>query len=385
MLHHGKMAQAIQHVSDALFSHHYQPTWLTLDAWRQLTQDEQFNERIRTKRDSCSLATWQGDLAAIFPVQPQEGAYAALAVDGSQIYPDRHLQGVECFLINTGGCLLSYAQPVSSAQLFSDPLVYTPALVANYLPNLPFAADTVDLIREEQEFIAMAKQAAAYQATAGQLPFLCLVDGNLYFWPLESKSAEVRTLFLTRYLRQLKRLYEQRIMTAGYLSSTRFRDLVALVDVGLCKGGVAPTLPPACTDLCAVVDTMTDAELLAFVLPPFYRTTVFACNAPLIASYPEPLRPHFFYLHVGSEIVRIEIPAWIAQDPTLVAQVSAICLDQANKGYGYPVALAEAHAQAVVQGADRELFYQLIVALGVRNNKRVGFSPKSMKKKILGF
>jgi hypothetical protein len=68
----------------------------------------------------------------------------------------------------------------------------------------------------------------------------------------------------------------------------------------------------------------------------------------------------FFYLNVGAEVVRVEIPAWAARRPELVGLVHALCLDQARKGRGYPVALAEAHECAIVRGADRAAFLNLL-------------------------
>ena len=77
----------------------------------------------------------------------------------------------------------------------------------------------------------------------------------------------------------------------------------------------------------------------------------------LVQHIREHLVPHFFYMDVGAEIVRIEIPAWIARDEQKINTVAQIILNQSIKGRGYPVALAEAHEQAVVKGPDREFFY----------------------------
>ncbi len=47
----------------------------------------------------------------------------------------------------------------------------------------------------------------------------------------------------------------------------------------------------------------------------------------------------FFYLHVGTEIVRVEVPQWVAASSMLLDQVHAVAYDQAQKGMGYPIAL----------------------------------------------
>ena len=80
----------------------------------------------------------------------------------------------------------------------------------------------------------------------------------------------------------------------------------------------------------------------------------------------------------------MEIPAWIARDQELLDRISRLLLDQAHKGNGYPVVLAEAHEQAVVKGPDRDFFYHLIQKLGIEKQRRITISPKSLKKRGIG-
>jgi hypothetical protein len=89
-------------------------------------------------------------------------------------------------------------------------------------------------------------------------------------------------------------------------------------------------------------------------------------------------------MDVGTEIVRIEIPGWIAQSEELVNTVARVVLDQSVKGFGYPVLIAEAHEQAVVKGPDRDFFYHLIAKMGIERNRKPIMSAKSMKKRGIG-
>ena len=93
--------------------------------------------------------------------------------------------------------------------------------------------------------------------------------------------------------------------------------------------------------------------------------------------------PAFVYLDVGSEIARVEMPKWVAEDCWLLDKLCGVAIDQARKGNGYPVCLAEAHEQAVVKGADREFFYHLLQKIGVDKNRRMTLSRKSIKKRIV--
>jgi hypothetical protein len=48
---------------------------------------------------------------------------------------------------------------------------------------------------------------------------------------------------------------------------------------------------------------------------------------------------------------------------------------------GYPVALAEAHQQAVVRGAERDLFYDMVTAVFRQRGAPMAVSPKNLRKR----
>ena len=50
----------------------------------------------------------------------------------------------------------------------------------------------------------------------------------------------------------------------------------------------------------------------------------------------------------------------MATTPALLDLVHAVAYDQAQKGDGYPVALAEAHQHVVVRNTERDLFYDMV-------------------------
>ena len=129
---------------------------------------------------------------------------------------------------------------------------------------------------------------------------------------------------------------------------------------------------------------MVDAHIASFFLEWGARTTLFKSNSQITHFYPDYLKPYFFYLNVGHEIARIEIPAWIARDLASVDLIIRLILDQVDKGDGYPICLAEAHEQAVIKGPDRDFFYQLIAKLGFRHQRSFIPSRKSLRKRAIG-
>lgn len=382
MLDRARVAKKISHIIPLLFTERTSLLWINKTFWQRLVEHPAFIARVQTLSVEKQLISWVGALSKIVTNEPAKPPYTVYAVDGSQIYPDHHLEGVACCLVHAAGCRLHYGAS-SSATFFSEPHIYVPALLE--AQHLAFAADAVDMLREAHEFDLLARTASLGKQNDSEVPVVALFDGNLLFWHLEEKSASVRKTFLDRYCASLQQLYEQRIPVAGYLSATRFRDLAYLVQVGMTAEGVLDGMEPSQRHILEQeIASLTDVELLTHILGSGERTVIFQSNSALTEYYPTHLRPCFFYLHSESEIVRIEIPLWVAQDVALVECVVAVCLDQSRKGNGYPIALAESHAQAVVKSADRDFFYNYIGHVAITQRQRIFLSQKSLKKRVLG-
>jgi hypothetical protein len=342
--------------------------------WNTIASNSAFKEKAAQNADTKNLTTWPGNLNDTQPVSQEPLSYVVRAVDGSQIYPDRNMPGAGCFLINVGGIKLEY-DTESSASFFSKPTLYLPG----QNPEGDSSKDFVDLKREELELEELLngalREGFSYDAT--KKPHVCLFDGSLIFWHLESKSIELQQEFLTSYLSYLQKLYENRILIAGCISLPRSRDLINLIKFEIESSRSAPL---STQDLLAFVDS----DVLSTFLGVNQRSTVFKSNSNLTRAYPENVAPYFFYCNVGYEILRVEIPAWIAQSQHHVTTIARIIFDQARKGYGYPISLAEAHEQAVIKGADRDFFYHLIMKMGFEHNKHFALSQKSLKKRGVG-
>jgi hypothetical protein len=120
---------------------------------------------------------------------------------------------------------------------------------------------------------------------------------------------------------------------------------------------------------------------MRLVLANAQYTDFFLSNVAIAQLYPPHLRPVFCYCNIGCEIARIEMPYWMAQQPALVEEVIAMIYDQAQKGDGYPVALAEAHEQAVIKSADRDLFFQILAKWNHDNDAKFVSTQKLAKKR----
>ena len=90
----------------------------------------------------------------------------------------------------------------------------------------------------------------------------------------------------------------------------------------------------------------------------------------------------FFYLNIGEEICRVEVPSWVAENENLLNLVHTLVVDQCRLGRGYPVGLMEAHEQAVVTGSDRQIFINLVERILHDENLPVFTSEKDRSKRL---
>ena len=156
-----------------------------------------------------------------------------------------------------------------------------------------------------------------------------------------------------------------------------------------CGWRFAPMTPPTATAIarpvrqrdCDAVAGVQDRELFSNILAQGERSALFTSQSSIVQKHYGEHRVYFFYLRVDDEIARVEIPQWVAKDESLLNLAHALVLDQCRRGQGYPVALSEAHEQAVVTTADRENFWQLVESLMVDEHMPTPTSAKSLSKR----
>lgn len=368
MLDRFKLFQELERVSQQIFSisnEHFKELELLFD---QIKDDQALASAIASKKWSLLVPAWQGNLGQIFQVKNQPHPYQVLAVDGSQIYYDKH-QGPACSLINIGTVFLQYGLEQSRVDLHSYPEV----MVAEKNQEQEIGTEYINLYREQCELTQAVKKSEQIQQQS-QDPFLCLLDGSLIFFQVDVENKDDHNDFFMGYINQLEIFLQHRTLHAAYMSFPKTKDLINILRLK------SVDFQEKKLKEFDYFSKLSDTDLLKLFLPEGYRTTIFESKAPISYAYPKDIKPYFCYLNVGAEIVRLEFASWIAQDSVLVDQVCSIVLDQAQKGNGYPVVLFEAHEQAVIKSADRDFFYETIKQMYVKNNQIYKISSKSSKK-----
>ncbi|MBI4784625.1 MAG: DNA double-strand break repair nuclease NurA [Oscillatoriophycideae cyanobacterium NC_groundwater_1537_Pr4_S-0.65um_50_18] len=314
---------------------------------------------------------------------PAPPIHTVFATDGSQIAPSHH-EIAYCYLINVGRIALHYGQN-RHPLLDNLPEVF-------YRPEDLYVSRQWGIRTEEwmgyrrtvSEAIVLSELALEF-VTEADATSLAMVDGSLIHWFLEPLPGEARDCILPPILEAWEKLRSARIPLVSYISAARSGESLNFLRLHTC-----PFLAPDCMTHCQgqteqapcqVFAPLRDTALWGLVLEPGQRGAIWRSSAKILEAYGEHA-VHFCYVHMGSEIARIEFPAWVANDRELLDRALSLTLTQVQKGYGYPVALAEAHNQAVVRGGDRARFFALLeqqmIRAGLRN---VGTSYKEARKR----
>ncbi len=361
----------------------------------ETTNLDKLRKKIASSKTSWLVAEPVDEPDRHYASPPTPEDFTIIATDGSNIDVDRH-QLTKCYLINIGGVTLSYgANP--GADLDSFPCLYSDDEDLVILPpgangrGQPVEGALLGIKRGVEECRHLAKMAAELPAGG---PVLALLDGSLILWGLVSKDypefvtqALLDNGFL-RYLDQMRKLNnsQRRFSIASYISFPRSTDVVNALRVAICPHEV-PDCDRYCDKIpwgkreCDSVAGVTDRELFFDLLSEGERSALFISQSSIVRKRYGPHRVYFFYLKAGDEVARIEIPEWVAMDESRLSLVHALVLDQCRRGHGYPVALAEAHEQAVITGADRGNFQQLVEMLMAEEHLPVTSSAKSRSKK----
>jgi NurA domain len=322
-------------------------------------------------------------------------AHTVFATDGSQISPSHH-EIAYCYLLNIGTVMLHYGQSRHPV-LDSIPEVF-------YKPEDLYVSRQWGIRTEEWMGYKRAVSEAIFLAEMGEnwakvnnyifpAPTLAMVDGSLILWFLEALPNEARDIILQPILEAWDRLRVARIPLLGYLSASRSSDSLAFLRFQACTHevpdcitncpnvGFAATLSYAEKAPCQVFEPLRDVILWATILSPGQRSPFWKSQSRILDLYGLN-SVYFCYVHVGTEIARIEVPEWLIEDKEQLDLALGMMLAQVKKGGGYPVTLAEAHNQAVVKGGDRGRFFALLEQQMIKAGlKNVGISYKETRKR----
>ncbi len=356
----------------------------------QASDFDDLKRKIASSRTTWLVAGLVDGLDSHYQPPPTPAEFTVLATDGSHIDVDRH-RSTRCYLINIGSVVLHYgASPGatldSSPCLYSgdEDLVITPTgakgreqLIEGTLLGIKRSVD------ECHQLVKLASELTQGSSS------LALLDGSLILWGLEAYPEFVAEALLNKgflsYFDEIRKLsHDKQLALASYISFPRSTDVVNTLRVALC-----PHDPPDCDRYCPAnekrecdkVAGVQDRELFLNLLNQGERSALFISQSSIVQKRYGGHRVYFFYLRLDDEIARVEIPQWVATDESRLSLAHSLVLDQCQRGQGYPVALSEAHEQAVVTTADRENFWQLVESSLIEEHLPSLTSAKRFSKK----
>jgi hypothetical protein len=322
------------------------------------------------------------------PLPPRPLEYTALATDGSQIAPDRH-ESIFCYVLNVGTVAIRYGES-SYARLSSHPeLAFSDELLFEDIPGdrAPITGKRLAMRRLEAECSSLGTLIEELPADGS--PALAMCDGTLILWMLETEQPEYRGRIIAKFEQMLDTARGRQIPIIGYISKPGSRDVINSLRIHSCPkpaarcetycsehlGSLRRTAP------CGGIEELTDDLLFSRLLKPGQRSALFGSRSKILKEYKPDNSTCFFYLNTGEEIARIELPRWVAHDAGMLSLAHALAFDQAEKGQGYPRALTEAHEQAVVRGADRSAFFNVMERIMAREHLKVHTTRKALAKR----
>jgi hypothetical protein len=318
----------------------------------------------------CAIPTHEA-LDARFETPAAPPDCTLLAIDGSQITPDRHA-ALHYGLVNIGAIVLqtnSGRAPdifTESELLFEDEL-RTPG-------GSPLNESGISLRRDAAERAKMLELAARFPA-----PLVSLTDGPIELWGAKDpETASSYQQYLQKYLSDLQKLARLQVTLGGYVDKPGADLVVRLLEV-------AQANPEDLQNLRVYhpLTGATDKWLFGALLAPGERSAVFAMQSSSRKRYTGELEIHFFYLNVGlaghAAIARVEIPQWVADDERKLNLLHATLIQQARQmgAKPYPYILHRAHETAKVSFDEKT---QVETMLGIEIRARGGEMDENSNK-----
>ena len=322
----------------------------------------------------------QEPLDLIVSPPPLPDQLTVIGVDGSQIYPDRH-SPTFYFMINIGSIIIAHASG-EPPQTYSRPWIY---YQDEYLYDQNEGAVTNAIVDGWRDVAEMGELARLADGCRGK-PALALLDNGLLLWlALQVHVSKRLTVdrILRAYLDHLDSIQQAGAALAGFVDRPRSTNVLALLHLA--------NLPIEAINQenlrANPYRGLTDRMLFAQLLSPGQRSSRFIHVSPANRDFQASGHEmQFFYLNSGGEgqIVRVEIPSWVAEQPELLNRVHAGILEQCRSTGGFPYALIRAHELALISQTEHRNLDQMLQRIWIHHGLLPRLSQKSRTKKWIG-
>jgi len=315
-------------------------------------------DAVRRAQPRQLVAAMREDPTAVHTAPNRPTPITVVATDGSQIYPDRHVEPT-CFLINVSQIAFQYGTTEAPLLTATPRFRYRERDLEDHFDDVlaSMTTEVVSAIRDEYELRELLSTARGARRTGR--PLVALADGTLIRWMIRGmRNRELENTLVSKYTALLQEFMDDELPLCSYISMPGNTEVVHLLQFFL-DSALSEPAPDV------RLDGLVDRQLFAEVLPPGARSAPFSSTSHIQREYPEGNKICYFYVHIPSawgegEIGRVEMPEWVADEPALLDRLHSVILSECQKGDGYPMVLSEAHEHAVVRAREREQFYRMI-------------------------
>lgn len=298
------------------------------------------------------------NLASSFPLPAPIKEATLIAVDGSQILPDRHA-ATQYFVINVGAIVMQVGSG-KTPEITTD----TELRLLDEFDDNFFSDSQVALQRDVAERRKLLEIARNYSGT-----IIALTEGQLELWGAsDTDNVKEFEKSLQDYLDALGELEKLQVITSGFVDKPGANWVVRLLEIATIPTDELNSIKKYHPLLGA-----TDRWLFSQILGRHERSAIFALQAKSAEKYSGSIAIHFFYLNVGDEhkpvIVRVDVPLWVVNNTDAMNNLHSALIEQ-TKIMGekpFPYLLHRAHEIAVVTHQEKEQIDQML-ALEIRNN-----------------
>lgn len=301
-----------------------------------------------------------------------------VGADGSQIQPDPKA-GLWWGLTNSAAITMQIwpelIEPPTirvETELFLENKRVTPR-------GIVVTKENVDLYRDlrERELLAEAV------TTAGDKGFrLGLLDSQIELWGSRDPKLVGEYLdSLKKCIDAFEQIRKQGAAYAGYVDGVDSDLLVRLLEIALTPDEQLHQVRKLRPLL-----GLTDSDILKAFLQPGHRSAVFELRTRARGAFSGDLAIFLFYMNVGvpdePHIVRVEIPAFVADRAEWIGQIHAAILQQCKilPNIRYPYILERAHEEARVTRQDSAAIQSRITQAFIES----GIRPKPNSPKFDG-
>lgn len=321
--------------------------WAFVDECVKAAVDQAGLKELRAARPLDELEPLD---AAVDPAPPP-GQATIVAVDGSQIMPNRH--GAFLYSLINIGVLVYYHGSPAAPQQYTVPALDYPGRDEG--ERFEDRAALVSLRRDQAEIQSLA-QAVRQQGQAPR-PLLALLDQRLLYWPVGGATDNDGQRVLLAWQQAIGAMRGDGAYLAGYIARSRKQSVLTMLEA------MDIDQPGFNMDRLTKRDQtagLSDGALFARLLEPGQRSKVFVDVSQHNEDFTrrdEHNEICFFYFNPGPsgrQIARVDIPISVARDAQAVGDIHALLHDQCQYLGYYPYALTRADEIAVVGRQDQE-------------------------------